>query len=177
MNMTVMKGTLSCSCLLSLLFSRGKPSTIRPISRNFHFFASAWNVIDIRSWLCANKGILKISEPLIAGVTSTNWLFTRHFLCHGSLDMANQGGDGFIIWQQWICHVSHHLLVTVWKHGNRSSGHAFLSVQSGRILIYAKIVMYLQIFILHVWLDLEEYAEILLYIHTFQCSCTFRIVD
>ena len=70
--MTVMKGTLSCSCLLSLLFSRGKPSTIRPISRNFHFFASAWNVIDIRSWLCANKGILKISELLIAGVTSTN---------------------------------------------------------------------------------------------------------
>ena len=51
----------------------------------------------------------------------------------------------------------------IWKHDNRSSGHAFWNAW---ILMYTKILMYLkQIFI--VCPDVDECAQILMYIHKF----------
>ena len=90
--------------------------------------------------LCANTGNLKISRQLffdIGGVTSTDsWPLTRHFFCHGSVNAINQEGDGFLVWPRRIRHVCHHFSVTLWKHDNRSIGHAFLYVRCARILMY-----------------------------------------
>ena len=87
-----------------------------------------------------NTGNLKISRQLffnIAGVISTDsWPFTRHFICRGSVNTANQGGHGFLVRQRRIRHVCRHFSVTVWKHDNRFSGHAFLYVRCARILMY-----------------------------------------
>ena len=79
----------------------------------------------IHSWiaqrrLLCNKTGEKNSRQLFFYIAS--W---SHFFCHGSVNTAKQGGDGFL-----ICCFS----VAVWKHDNRSSGHAFLYVRTARIL-------------------------------------------
>ena len=82
-----------------------------------------------------------------------------YFYCHGSLNTAKQGGDGFLI----CCHFS----IAVWKHDNRSSGHAFLYVWTARILILKYCCESCC-----VYTNLDVYIQILLYIYESWCIYT-----
>ena len=119
----------------------------------------------IHSWiaqrrLLCNKTGEKNSRQLFFYIAS--W---SHFFCHGSVNTAKQGGDGFLI----CCHFS----VAVWKHDNRSSGHAFLYVRTARILmyIYTQISMYIYESCC-IYTNLDVYTRILMYIYKSWCIYT-----
>ena len=100
-----------------------------------------------------------------------------HFFCHGSVNTAKQGEDGFLI----CCHFS----IAVWKHDNRSSGHAFLYVRTARILMYIykswwiytnlAVNIRILIYIYESWCihtNLDVYIRILMYIYKSWCIYT-----
>ena len=94
--------------------------------------------------LCTNTENLKISrlrlrefENFSSSTFHEALLLSR--LCKH--DETEPGGDAFLFWQRRILHVRCHFSVTVWKHDNQSSGHAFLYVRSARILMYKKVLM------------------------------------
>ena len=99
------------------------------------------------------------------------------FFCHGSVNTAKQGEDGFLI----CCHFS----IAVWKHDNRSSGHAFLYVRIARILmyiyeswcIYTNLDVYIRILMYIyesccIYTNLDVYIRILMYIYESWCIYT-----
>ena len=112
----------------------------------------------------------KNSQQLFFNIAS--W---SHFFCHGSVNTAKQGEDGFLI----CCHFS----IAVWKHDNRSSGHAFLYVRTARILmyiykswcIYTNLAVYIRI-LMYIYESWCIYIQILMYIYESWCIYTNLVV-
>ena len=109
-------------CVLSL--AEAPSGKLILISLSFHHYHCFHNsLVDCTKEAAVHQhGEKKNSRQLFFNIAS--W---SHFFCHGSVNTAKQGGDGFLI----CCHFS----VAVWKHDNRSSGHAFLYVRTARILM------------------------------------------
>ena len=151
-------------CVLSLAEFPSRKLIL--ISLSFHFYHCFHNsLVDCTKEAAVHQYGKKNSRQLFFNIAS--W---SYFFCHGSVNTAKQGGDGFL-----ICY---HFSIAVWKHDNRSSGHTFLYVWTARILmyiyeswcIYTNLAVYIRIllYIYESWCiysNLAVYIRILMYIY------------
>ena len=144
-------------CVLSLADYPSRKLIL--ISLSFHFYHCFHNsLVDCTKEAAVHQYGEKNSRQLFFNIAS--W---SYFFCHGSVNTAKQGGDGFLV----CCHFS----IAVWKHNNRSSGHTFLCLNCTNLDVYIRILMYIYESCC-IYTNLDVYIRILLYIYESCCIYT-----
>ena len=147
-------------CVLSLAEFPSRKLIL--ISLSFHFYHCFHNSLVG----CTKAAAAAAAAVHQHGKKNSRQLFFNiaswsYFFCHGCVNTAKQGGDGFLI----CCHSS----IAVWKHDNRSSGHTFLYVWTARILMY---IIQILMYIYESWCiytNLHVYIRIFMYIYESWC--------